>query len=216
MSLDLTGKTFGRLAVISFSRHDPRLGRYWNCRCGCGMMVEKTTSKLQDKHNPNISCGCARMDSIKKASEAAWKVTTKFYHPLKLKLKWLYQNMVKRCHDPRSHRFCDYGGRGITVCDEWIKNRYYFYDWCLKNGFKEGFQIDRKNNDGPYSPENCKFSTRIEQANNTRKSRFLEWNGKTQTVAQWARDLNVRPQSIHHRVNRGWETIRIFTQPFRS
>lgn len=215
MSRDLTGKTFGRLTVISFSRHDPRIGRYWNCRCVCGVGVEKTTSKLQDKHNPNVSCGCARRDSIKKAAEAGWKATTKFSHPLKLKLKWLYRNMIKRCHDPRDHRFLDYGGRGISVCSEWRNDRYSFYDWCLANGFKEGVQIDRRNNEGPYSPDNCKFSTQIEQANNTRKNVFLTWQGRTMTIAQWSRELNVRYEAIRHRISRGWSVDRIFTQPFR-
>jgi hypothetical protein len=157
-----------------------------------------------------------RQQSITLAAEAAWKVTTKFSHPLKRKLKDLWRNMMKRCNDPFDRRWADYGGRGIKVCREWSTDRYKFYAWCLENGCAKHLQIDRKDNDGPYSPENCKFSTRVEQSNNTRKSRFLEWNGKRLTVAQWARELGVRQMSLQHRVDRRWPIDRIFTQPYRK
>jgi hypothetical protein len=154
-------------------------------------------------------------DSIRKASEAASAVTTKFRHPLKSKIKNLYRNMVKRCTDPDDRRWKDYGGRGITVCDEWLRNRYSFYDWCVANGIRKDLQIDRKDNDGPYSPDNCQFSTLLEQANNTRKNRYLGWDGQIMTVSQWARKLGIRSRAIQHRVDRGWTTDRIFTQPYR-
>lgn len=179
-------------------------------------MKIKTTSNLRDKSARNQSCGCASRENIAKASAAALEVTTKFRHPMKMKLKNLWRNMMKRCYHPDDHRFSDYGGRGITVCEEWRNDRYAFYQWCLDNGIDWHLQIDRKDNDGPYSPENCKFSTQLEQANNTRKNVFLDWDGRRMTVSQWAREIGVRQQALHHRIARGWSVERIFTQPFRK
>lgn len=157
-----------------------------------------------------------KQESQAKATAAAVRVTTKFSHPLKSKIKNLYRNMVKRCTDPDDKRWSDYGGRGITVCKLWLNNRYKFYEWCLENGISQDLQLDRKENDGPYSPDNCKFSTRIEQANNSRKNVLLTWNGTKATIATWGKTLGVCPKAIQHRVARGWTTERIFTQPFRT
>lgn len=214
-AVELKGQRFGRLYVIGLHYTDKKNGRVWLCMCRCGELCLKTSGRLRDKHVKEVSCGCARKDSIRKAAEAGWKVTTKFSHPLKLKLKWLYRNMIKRCHDPRDKRYSDYGGRGITVCEEWRQDRYTFYKWCIENGVKEELQIDRKNNDGPYSPENCKWSTRYEQANNTRTNKFYTWNGETKTIAQWAR-LSAHPKAFLARANKHWPVEKIFTQPYRK
>src|SRR6185503_13492927 len=102
---DLTGQKFGRLTVGVLLRTDPKKGRVWECVCECGKTCEKTTGHLREKGNPNVSCGCAARDSIKMAAKAAWSATTKFSHPHKLKLKWLYRNMVNRCHKPGTRRY---------------------------------------------------------------------------------------------------------------
>jgi hypothetical protein len=212
----LEGKKFGRLTVVSYSHQNDKGSHVWNCECACGGRKQKTTSQLRDRHATNQSCGCSKVESIAKASKAGWTATTKFSHPLKLKVKWLWKNMMKRCYNPNDRRYSDYGGRGIVVCDEWRNDRYSFYHWCISNRCEWALQIDRKNNDGPYSPENCKFSTRIEQANNTRKNRFLTWNGETRTIAQWERHIGLYRGAINSRVNHGWTGDRIFTQKMRG
>lgn len=212
---NLTGQTFGRLTVVSHSRLDKRDGHIWHCACTCGNTCEKSSGRLRDKNVKTPSCGCAKKDAILKAAAAAWKVTTKFSHPLKPKIKDLYRNMIKRCGDPMDRRYADYGGRGISVCSEWVQDRYTFYQWCLDNGIADGLMLDRKDNNGPYCPENCKFSTGIEQANNTRKNVFLEWDGKLLTMSQWARELKIKPSIIQKRARLGWPAERILTQPIR-
>lgn len=154
-------------------------------------------------------------DSIRKAAEAAWLVTTKFRHPHKLKLKWLYRNMVNRCHKPGTRRYERYGGRGISVCQSWRLNPTAFFEWAASHGYSPGLQINRKDNDGDYTPENCEFCDRIKQQSNTSRSHFLERYGRRLTVSQWARELGVRQQALQHRVSRGWSIERIFSQPFR-
>lgn len=212
---DLTGQRFGRLIVIGEKQSIPRVGRHWRCKCDCGNECVRSTSKLRDKAHINKSCGCARRDSIARASAAAWKVTTKFSHPLKHKLKWMISNMIRRCHVPGSRRYERYGARGISVCDEWRYNRTAFFEWAVANGVREDLSIERIDLDGNYCPENCRFATAIEQQNNTSRNRFLAWDGKIKTLAQWARELGVRPQAMQHRVARSWNIERIFTQPFR-
>jgi hypothetical protein len=213
---DLVGRQYGRLTVLCLWRdRGTRGNKLWFCKCSCGNSAVKTTSQIRDKSNPNVSCGCGNAESIRKASSAAWEVTTKFRHPLKIKMKNMWRNMLHRCYDPDNKRYQDYGGRGIRVCNQWLNDRYSFYRWCVANGIQPNLQIDRKDNDGPYSPENCKFSTRLEQANNTRKNRRLQWRGESLTLAQWARKLGVRQQALSHRVERGWTVERIFQQPYR-
>jgi hypothetical protein len=212
--MNLIGQKFGRLTVVGAAAPKGP-GRWWDCSCECGKHTVRSTGKLRENQNRNQSCGCANAESIRIASAAAWKVTTKFNHPLKQRLKWMIGNMVKRCHRPGSRRWERYGGRGIRVCDAWRFNRTAFFEWAIANGFKEGLSIERINHDGDYCPENCRFASPKEQANNTSRNRFLTWNGVTLTVAQWAERMGVHNQALQHRVDRGWDLERIFEQPFR-
>jgi hypothetical protein len=123
--------------------------------------------------------------------------------------------MRKRCYDPKNKRFPDWGGRGITICEEWMSNRSSFFTWASENGYKPGLSIDRINNNGNYEPANCRFVSMEEQNSNTRKNVFLTHDGITLTVSQWARKIGVRPKALQHRIGRGWSISRIFSQPFR-
>ena len=200
---NLAGQTFGRLTVRLFYGHDERGSKIWLCDCRCGNITTKTTSQIRDKSNPNPSCGCANKESIAKASAMAWDVTTKFRHPHKLKLKWLFRNMVNRCHNPKSSSFDRYGAKGISVCQEWRLNPTAFYEWAVSHGYAPGLEIERKDFRGNYCPENCTFTDDVGQANNTSKNVFLEANGKRLTMAQWSRELGLSYSTIQHRRDRG-------------
>jgi hypothetical protein len=123
--------------------------------------------------------------------------------------------MHARCYNPDNPRYADWGGRGITVCVEWV-GYIEFRDWALANGWRRGLQIDRIDNDKDYSPDNCRITTQEVNANNSRKNVHLTWEGRTLTLAQWAREMGIRPQALQHRVYRGWSVERIFTQPYRQ
>lgn len=116
---------------------------------------------------------------------------------------WL--NMKHRCGYEKHGSYCDYGGRGIKVCDEWINNYPRFKKWALNNGYEDGLSIDRVDNDGNYEPGNCRWATLREQANNTRKNVFVEYKGEIHTLAEWAEIKDIPYHTIITRHRRGWD-----------
>lgn len=113
-----------------------------------------------------------------------------------------------RCYNPNDKRFHRYGGRGITMCDEWLHNPESFIEWALANGFKEGLSIDRIDNDGSYSPENCRWITIKEQERN--KTCNVRYQDKC--VTEWAEIVGIKANTIFARLYKGWDIERaIFT-----
>lgn len=163
---DLTGSKFNRLRVVGFGGN--KGGRcFWECVCDCGKTVKIRGDAL--KSGSTKSCGCL-------SAEKAKEVHTK--HGLSgKKIYWLYDNMVSRCTDTKSRHFKNYGGRGITVCDEWMESRDAFYLWAVDNGYIENLQIDRKDNNKGYSPDNCIFTKRVDNNYNRRCTRNFTING---------------------------------------
>lgn len=214
--VNLVGRVFSRLTVIALKETPRGKGRFWICRCECGNQCERGTRVLLDSASPVKSCGCARRESVLKATKMSAIVLTKFTHPHKIKLKWLYRNMVNRCHKPGTRRYERYGGRGISVCQEWRDNPTAFYQWAVANGYSPELWIERKDVNGNYCPENCCFKTPREQANNTSRNRFIDWNGKRQTISQWAEELGCNSGALQHRIARGWTVERMMTEPFRG
>jgi len=214
-TMDLTGQRFGRLVVIN-EAESSKPGRHWLCRCDCGNTCIRRSGALRDKHHKNKSCGCAHVDSIRKASQAAWKATTTWTGPHKKQLVWLLKNIKKRCYNKSDSHYKWYGGKGVRLCDEWLNNSSAFYDWCLANGYKPGLTIERKDCEGMYSPENCTFIPASEQQRNTTKNRFISWKGETMCLADWSRKLGIRYGALQHRLDRGWSVDKAFTQELRS
>jgi hypothetical protein len=123
------------------------------------------------------------------------------------------QGMKIRCYNTNDPHYPRWGGRGIYVCDEWKEDFLAFYNWAHKNGYKKGLSLDRIDNDGPYSPDNCRWATREEQMNNTRHNKFITFEGKTLGVIQWGKDLGINPKVLRHRMERGWTDEEIITVP---
>lgn len=111
--------------------------------------------------------------------------------------------MRARCNNPKNHAYKNYGGRGITVCNEWDEDFKSFYDWAMNNGYKPNLSIDRIDNDKGYCPDNCRWATRIEQSNNRRMCRHIIYNEVDHTIAEWSRILNVPYRNLRERINRG-------------
>lgn len=132
----------------------------------------------------------------------------------KYRLRSRWSNMLSRCEDEDNPQYKDYGGKGIGVCDEW-REFENFYEWCLGNGFEPHLQIDRINNDGSYSPENCRFATRRQNARNKSTNKMISAFGETKCLADWIDDsrCNVSYTVLYRRLSIGWEAEEAMTKP---
>lgn len=130
------------------------------------------------------------------------------------KLFRIWSNMKNRCTNPNCEHFDRYGGRGITICDEWQKNFIAFYEWSISNGYSDNLTLDRKNNDKGYSPDNCRWVTSKTQANNTSRCKFITIDGERKTMREWCDITGVNYNTARDRINRGhWDPVEAVTTP---
>jgi hypothetical protein len=202
--VDLTNQKFNRLTVLE--RDQNRCNRVmWKCRCDCGNIISVSTNSL--KSGNSKSCGCYKLESFT-------KITTK-HHLSNTRIYNIWKDMRKRCNNPNSSNYKNYGGRGITICDEWENNFMSFYNWSMNNGYSDSFSIDRINNDGNYEPSNCRWVDRKTQNSNTRQNHFITYNGKTLTITQWGKEYNINPHLLRYRLNNGWSIEKALTTPVK-
>ena len=126
---------------------------------------------------------------------------------------YLWAGMVDRCTKPWNKSFPKYGGRGIKICKEWMNFKVFLSDMGSRPA---GRSLDRIDNNGNYEPANCRWATKKEQQNNTRRCRFLSIGKQTKTMTQWANETKLSITTIRKRVKRGWSDIKILTTPPRS
>lgn len=129
------------------------------------------------------------------------------YHLHGLRNSRLYRiwtNIKTRCYNAKDPHYSRWGGRGIVMCDEWKDDFKSFYDWAMSNGYSDDLTIDRIDNDGNYEPSNCRWVTAKEQSKNKRNVRFITYNGKTQTIPEWTKELGLGKETIRERLKRGW------------
>jgi hypothetical protein len=126
-------------------------------------------------------------------------------------LQWC--SMVARCTKPADKAYAKYGGRGIRVCDRWLAFENFYADMGAR---PDGMSLGRIDNNGPYSPENCRWETRTQQNNNRRNNRQVTAFGRTQTIAEWAHETAIPYATLASRISRGWPTEEAMTRPTRS
>lgn len=218
---NLIGQRFGRLVVIDEApRQLAKRGDYyrtrWLCRCDCGNVLEVNANSL--KNGSSKSCGCLRREL---ESERATKHGfTKGYKVESLYSVW--NAMKLRCYNPNNKAYKNYGGRGITMCDEWLNDYATFRSWAIANGYDENAKygdctLDRIDVNGPYCPDNCRWANAVEQQNNTRKNHYITYNGATKSIAEWARETGIADDTIYQRIGKlGWDPIKAITKPMRK
>ena len=205
--IDISGNRYGRLVAINPIRKNN--GIYWVCKCDCG----NTTEVLPQHLNRGLirSCGCLRKDVSSKKNKKHGMSKTRIYK------EW--KGIKERCLNKNNHAYKNYGGRGITICDEWLgENGFeYFCDWAMQNGYQDNLTIERKDVNGNYCPENCCWIPLGEQALNTRNNVYLEYNGESKPISRWAKEYGINYQVFHNRVrNLGWSMERALHEPVRT
>lgn len=183
-------------------------GRKWECVCECG---ERVTVQEYDLREGIIkSCGCLK-------SEYA-KMGNPIHKYNKTRIQRIHQGMMQRCYDKNHIHYSNYGGKGITVCEEW-RGKYgvgNFAKWALQNGYNDELSIDRIDNNKGYSPDNCRWSTALEQANNTRRNRNIEYNGEVLSLSQMAKKHNMSVSMLSYRLKKWGDIDRAINEPLHN
>lgn len=211
--VDYTGQRFHYLTVVRYISPNERSGcsrdkdtRNWLCKCDCGNYVRVRADQL--KNDRIQSCGCmSRILSGEKHKKHGMKKT---------RLYRIWHNMKYRCENKRAKDYYRYGGRGITVCDEWSNDFRPFCAWATGNGYQDGLSLDRVDNSKGYSPENCRWASGKEQCRNRRNNLLIEYRGEQKTMAEWCELLGVDRALAYRRHRAGWTSEKTFETPTRK
>lgn len=199
---DLHGLRFGRLVVCEEAGRTAKKNVLWLCRCDCGATAVVSSTNLVQGHTR--SCGC-----IHRAQNVQHGMTNS-------KLYGVWTNVKTRCSNPKNRAYPHYGGRGITLCQEW-QDFSAFSRWALENGYAEGLTLDRVDVDGPYSPENCRWVNMKTQQNNRRNNHYIEFAGQKKTLSEWAEQTGIGSATLRTRlVVLGWSVERALTEPVKG
>lgn len=213
----LTGKKFGRLYVLGLYPEATKQVK-WVCRCDCGKYTISFGFTLIS--GDSSSCGCVSAEKMqarwrnddpelrKKLSENASNVSHRLSkHPLYR----VWTDMKRRCFNPKNVFYDQYGGRGITVCKEWMSFEVFYSD--MHSGYEKGKQIGRIDNDGDYCKANCRWETSTQQQRNKKNTIYVNTPDGEMQITYAAERYGLSPGCILHRLKAGWEHSKIFTTP---
>lgn len=193
------GERFGRLVTVET---DPRPGHHrWRCLCDCG--VQRTVAATDLRRGHTTSCGCTVRTCKGEGSVNATRSPE--YRT--------YSNIKDRCLNPKSMHWSRYGGRGIAICSRWLASYENFLEDMGRR--PHGTSLDRIDNDGPYSPENCRWATPREQARNRRNNVRLTFRGETLVLSEWSERVGIALNVLQLRIAYGWTVERTLTQSVR-
>ena len=205
--IDMTGARYGKLTVIMRADDAPSGQKRWLCRCDCGKETIVHGQSLRSGHT--VSCGCYR--KAINAEMGKQKLTK--HGGARTRLYRIWKGMKQRCRDENSTRYQSYGGRGISVCEEWIDDFSAFQEWALKNGYQDDLTIDRKDTNGNYEPSNCQWISNKDQQANKRNNRVIECNGDIHTLSEWSKITGVKEGTIAYRLKAGWPIEKALKEP---
>ena len=208
---DLTGQKFGLLTVIKLDHTVQKFNEkrqkngilyFYKCICECGQ--EKIVNGYYLMSNKVKSCGCLKHKG------------TNFSHRLGRPDTYSHWSNIKtRCFNKNNKKYKSYGGRGITVCKEWLDFKNFHY-WAINNGYKKGLSIERIDVNGNYEPDNCKWIPMEQQSKNRRCVINYSLNGKKMNINEWTKFLGCGKETIRERIKRGWTIEKALTTPIKK
>lgn len=200
---DLTGQVFSRLTVLRLSHIDAKQNAQWVCRCECGS--ESTVRGFQLTGGTTRSCGCLQREV---ASMCGNRPRPPSVRKVRSPERNAWVAMISRCTNPANKAYKDYGGRGITVSEEWGCYENFIRDMGSRPSSKHS--IERINNDRGYSKENCKWATRAEQSRNHRRNRYIDTTSGRMLICDASRLAGISQLALRSRVDMGWKTEDLF------
>lgn len=202
-SIDLTNKRFGMLVAKSIAYKGKNTRVYWNCICDCG--GGRIVSNDHLRNGDVTDCGCYRkhIPFFKKHGMC----NTRLYN--------IWSLMKERCYNSKRKEYCNYGGRGIAVCTEWMEAAN-FIEWSLNNGYSEDLTLDRIDNNGNYCPENCRWVSKKVQMGNRRNNHIIEFNGERKTITQLAEENGLTYYQLYKRLKLGWDIEKAVSEPINT
>lgn len=192
---DVSGQRFGSLIASSFTHVMSNGRKYtaWICKCDCGKEITVLAGNLYQ--GKTLSCGCMRGENISQSKIRHGMRNSRIY--------MIWKGIRGRCYVSSNVSYDNYGGRGITMCQEWKEDFLNFYNWALKNGYSDTLTIERSYVNGNYEPDNCRWITTQEQYYNKRDSRLIKIDGETKCLAEWAKITGIARRTLSDRYDRG-------------
>lgn len=190
------GDKYGKLTIISkksITSSKALSKTLYYCQCECGKFKDILGSRL--RNGGAKSCGCSRIQTMKEIFTKHGKSKHNLYEK--------YAGVIARCEQPTAQHYDDYGGRGIKICAEWRSDFMVFYNWAIKTGWTKGLTIDRIDVNGDYSPLNCMWATRRDQAFNKRRTVRITYRGETKVMSEWADELGITRSSFRFLLKKG-------------
>lgn len=194
---------YGKLTIIGIDHQKTYSNGYTvdfvKCKCDCGN--EKVINYNNIKRGLVNSCGC---------------ITRTANGLSKTRLYQIYRHLINRCNYKKDINYKNYGGRGITVCQDWQDDFMIFYNWALENGYQDNLTIDRIDVNGNYEPTNCRWVTMKIQQNNRSNNRILEYKGQKKTITEWANYCGLSYRNLYYRLNNGYTIEQAIEKPKRK
>lgn len=201
--IDLRGHTFGKLEVVARDSNSAQGKARWACRCSCGNQTTIVSASLLS--GVSKSCGCLNIELTRSRETTHGKTKTPEFS--------VWQDIHRRCYNKNFRQYKDYGGRGITVSEEWKKFETFLKDMGPRPS--KSHTIERVNNSSGYSKENCVWATRQQQNNNRRDTRLFTYLKVTKSLADWCREFNVNYGRVSNRLYCGWEFEKAIGTPIK-
>lgn len=206
---DLTGMRFGRLVADYRAEDLVKNGSrlvMWHCTCDCGNTKVVRAKSLM--RGDTTSCGCYLREKVRRIASKHNGFGTRLYN--------VWDSFRQRCNNPNNKAYCNYGGRGINICEEW-NDFSVFREWAFATGYKEDAKrgectLDMVDVDGDYCPENCRWISMAEQNRNKRTTSYYELNGERRSLMDWSKTTGIKYQTLFRRYKAGWDAESVLTK----